>query len=81
MGLRGTYSRKDWHRVRDLVIEVGRNHGFAHVTSRVDRPGNLSFVGHDLKYGAQYDFGMENNAVLGIETGCLRWGATPHATP
>lgn len=81
MGFDGTYPAGDWHRVRDLVIKVGKQHGFEHVSTVADSSDHLFFVGHDLKHGGKYDFGMRHNTSIGIETGCLLWGATPHATP
>lgn len=77
----GSYPAQNWDRVRDLVIQIGKKHGFGHVTVIADRPNNLTLVGHDVANDGQYYFALGANAVLGINTGCLLWGATPHATP
>jgi hypothetical protein len=76
MSFTGTYPADDWQRVRDLVEETGREHGFDDVAHVKDEPGDLDMVGED-KYGAQYEFGMAKNTVFGLRTGCHRWNEKP----
>ena len=80
MSFMGTYPAADWDRVRDLVEEVGRKHGFDDVAHVKDEPGDLDMVGED-KYGAQYEFGMAKNTIFDLRTGCHRWNQKPSPSP
>lgn len=77
-GFTGTYDAGDWKRAVELVWKVGREHGFTHTGTIVDRPDDLEVYGED-DHGGRYIFGLAENTVLGITTGCHRWTSTPTA--
>jgi hypothetical protein len=76
MSFAGTYPAADWDKVRDLVEEIGRKHGFDDVAHVKDEPGDLDMVGED-RYGARYEFGMAKNTIFDVRTGCHRWNEKP----
>jgi hypothetical protein len=80
MTFAGTYPEAEWDQVKQVVADVGREHGFDDVAYVKDEPGELSMVGEDA-YGARYSFGMARNTVFDVHTGCHRWGQKPPPTP
>ena len=64
--------------VRDLVEEVGREHGFDDTAHVKDEPGDLDMVGED-KYGGRYEFGMAKNTDLRRQAPAVTAGTrSPH---
>ncbi len=63
-----------WRAARDLVIDVGRRYGFTPGPTRSDVPGNYVLTLTAAADGAFAEFGVGQNAVLSVLTGC-------HLTP
>lgn len=65
----GAYAAADRDAVRDLVIAVGKEAGFAEPDLVVDKPDYLKIVGEDA-HGGRYTFTSSVNTVLSTWTGC-----------
>ena len=80
MSFDGTYEPASWDKVRAIVEEAGRRHGFDDVAIVKDEPGDLVMVGED-GYAARYEFGMARNTIFDVRTGCHRWDQKPSPSP
>jgi hypothetical protein len=65
----GAYDAASFEKVRDLVIEVGKEHGFAEPTLLLEKPGYLEIVAPD-ETGGEYSFVMGEKTSVVTSTGC-----------
>lgn len=72
----GSYPADLRDRVRDLVVAVGKEHGFTDVVVHMDNAIALDLVGRD-RYGAVYHFGDGDSTGFYISSGCHRWQHPP----
>jgi hypothetical protein len=65
----GTYPAEKRDALRDLVIKVGKEHGFGDPELVVEKPDYLKVVAEDGA-GGRYTFAMSVNTILSTWTGC-----------
>jgi hypothetical protein len=63
--------------VKEAVIEAGKEAGFVHVVSLIDRPGELGFDGYDTYEGYFTFYAVDGHTTIGTHTGCHQWAVDP----